>query len=65
MGHPRPRGGSLATPCPGGGSVATPPPLWPKVAVLPSFCFLFWYFVFILSLCIFLEMLMCHVVIGG
>jgi hypothetical protein len=38
---------------PGGGG--------PLVAAL----FLFWCFVFISSFCIFLKMLMCHVVIGG
>jgi hypothetical protein len=32
---------------------------------LPSFYFLFWCFVVILSFCTFFEMLMCHVVIGG
>jgi hypothetical protein len=29
------------------------------------FCVLFWCFVFTSSLCIFLKMMMCHVVIGG
>jgi hypothetical protein len=50
----------------GGGSTAT------HVALgggpprgYPQFCFLFWYFVLVLNLCIFLEMLMCHVMIGG
>jgi hypothetical protein len=45
--------------------VVAQPLLWPGVAVLPSFCFLFWCFVLILSLCIFLEMVTCYVMIGG